>query len=355
MSPGRFGRAAAPWRWLAILASLALLAWVLREVDWESFADVIATADIRPLLLLPFVAIGEQLVRAVKWRYMLHPVCRVGVWRLFGAIMAGYFANFVVPARVSPLVRAWLIARLENQPVGTVLATVALDRLVDGLVFVPFAVAAALTVSFPVQTERVEVGLLWAAAASLLAFVVLLLGLVAVRRRADRLAEAVARWLPARAASPVSAFVRRFADGVVWPDEAWRRGAIVFASIVMKLIAVSWFVLAGLAFGIVLTPMDYVFLMVFLGFLIVLAGTLGLVGGFTAGAVFALGGFGVPAETALAMTLAVQTTTLVTVTAAGLGALWKQGIRLSDLPARRAAAEVPGDKVRDAEAPGDEA
>lgn len=348
MSPKRPGRAFARWRWLAIVASLALLAWVLRGVDFESFVDVVAAADVRPLLLLPVVAIVEQLVRAVKWQLMLQPVCRVGIWRLFGAIMAGYFANFVVPARISPLVRAWLIARLENQPVGTVLATVALDRLIDGLVFVAIAVSVALMVSFPVQTERVEVGLLWGAGASLLAFVALLLALLAVRRHADRLAEIVARRLPARAATPTSAFVRRFADGVVWPRETWRQVAIVFASIVMKVIAVSWFVFAGLAFGIVLAPMDYVFLMVFLGFLVVLAGTLGLVGGFTAGAVFVLGGFGVPAETALAMTLAVQTTTLVTVTATGLGALWKQGVRLSDLRLRRAAVEVP-------EPPGDAA
>lgn len=320
------------WRWLGLLAGAILLVWVLRGVDPARLAELFAAADYRALLLLPVVAIAEQLVRAVKWRIMLHPVCRVGVGRLFGAIMAGYFANLVIPARVSPLVRAWLIARLEKLRLGTVLATVALDRLIDGLVFVVFGLAAALLVRFPVQTERVEEGLLWATTGSLFAFLALIVVLLAMRRRPDRFA-AVARRLPARVAPRVAGFIESFADGVVIPDARWRQAAIILASAVIKLIAVSWFVFAGFAFGVVLAPMEYVFLMVFLGFLVILGGMLGLVGGFTAGAVFALDGFGVPTETALAMVLVVQATAILTVSITGLGALWVQGVKLSDLRA----------------------
>ena len=81
--------------------------------------------------------------------------------------------------------------------------------------------------------------------------------------------------------------------------------------------------------GVALTPEGYLFVMVFLGFLVILAGTLRIVGGFTAGAVFVLEGLGVEVEKALAMTLIVQAATLSTVALCGAAALWAQGLTLT--------------------------
>ena len=330
-------RKATRWRWFGAAAGLLLLAWVLRDLDLDRLLAVLAGADYRPLLVLPVVAVAEQLIRAVKWQQMLHPLRPIGIGRLFGAIMAGYFANLVIPVRVSPLVRAWLIARLENMRVGTILATVALDRLIDGLVFIIFAAAAVVFVRFPDETGRVEMGLLWGSALSLVVFAGLILCLIALKRGVGtRFAARLLRWLPARLATPIAEFVRFFRVGIVFPAEARRRFVILLASVAMKFVAVTWFLWAGLAFGVVLTPMDYVFLMVFLGFLAILTGALGLLGGFTAGAVFALGGFGIAVETGLAMALVVQATMMLTFAVIGLGALWIQGLRLGDLLRGRA-------------------
>ncbi|MCZ6608021.1 MAG: lysylphosphatidylglycerol synthase transmembrane domain-containing protein [Alphaproteobacteria bacterium] len=131
------------WRWVGVAAGLLLLAWVLRDFDLSRFRRAVAAAHIWPLFLLPVATVAEQLLRALKWRQMLYPLRPVRVWRLFGAIMAGYLANLAAPVRVSPFVRAWLIARLEGLSASTVLATVALDRLIDGLVFVGFTATAS--------------------------------------------------------------------------------------------------------------------------------------------------------------------------------------------------------------------
>ena len=121
-------------------------------------------------------------------------------------------------------------------------------------------------------------------------------------------------------------FVDAFVDGVVWPKERWRAAIVVVASVLIKLVAVSYFVWAGLAFDAALRPSDYLFLMVFLGFLLFVSGMLKIVGGFTAGTVFALELLGVNLETALAMTLIVQAMTIVTVAACGAVSLWAQGV-----------------------------
>src|SRR5947208_1442423 len=81
-----------------------------------------------------------------------------------------------------------------------------------------------------------------------------------------------------------------------------------------------------LALGVALQPAEYLFLMVFLGFSVILGHFLRLAGGFTIAAVFALGLFRVPNEEALAMTLVVQASNLLSVAVVGALALWAQGI-----------------------------
>ena len=320
------------WRWLGAAAGLVLLAWVLRDLDPSRFLAILAKAEIWPLLLLPAATVLEQLLRAFKWRQMLYPLRPVGTWRLFGAIMAGYLANLAAPVRVSPLVRAWLIARLEALRTSTLLATVALDRLIDGIVFVAFTALALELVRFPDASGAIREGLRWGALGSLGVFSGSIAALVAFSRRRNRATAARLRligWLPRRWRDPVWDFIRHFFEGVVWPTEAWRGAAIVTTSIAIKIVAISYFLWAGLAFGVVLTPEGYIFVMVFLGFLVILAGTLRIVGGFTAGAVFVLEGLGVEVEKALAMTLIVQAATLSTVAISGAAALWAQGMTLT--------------------------
>ena len=103
------------------------------------------------------------------------------------------------------------------------------------------------------------------------------------------------------------------------------------ASVAIKMIAMTHFLWAGLAFGVVLRPADYVFLVVFLGFLIILTRFARIPGGFFFGAIFALDLLDVGEEPSLAMVLAVQMSSLLTVAGIGAFALWRQGITLSTL------------------------
>src|SRR6266446_1794444 len=74
---------------------------------------------------------------------------------------------------------------------------------------------------------------------------------------------------PFRLAAPLRRVAASFAEGIIWPREAWRGGAILLASVLIKLFAATQFLGAGLAFGIRLYPAEYLFLMVFLGFLVI--------------------------------------------------------------------------------------
>lgn len=318
----------------AAVLGAAALAWLLWGVDFGRLGIVIAHANIRYLLLVPLAIVLEQLVRAWKWRQLLYAIRPVGVLRLFGAIMAGYLGGLLIPLGASPVPRSWLIARLQRLRMSAVLATVAVDRLIDGVLFSIFVVVALALAVFPDPSGNIRLGLIVGGVGGLILSTLLLTVLARYKRetrRADDWSMRLAGRLPERLAAPAARVMQSFADGIVWPRAPWRGVGIVLASILIKLIAITHFLWAGLAFGVVLRPADYVFLIVFLGFLVILAHFARIPGGFFIGAVFALRLLGVAEEQAVAMAVVVQFASLLTVAGVGALALWLHGIALGDL------------------------
>ncbi|MBX9592711.1 MAG: flippase-like domain-containing protein [Hyphomonadaceae bacterium] len=315
--------------WVGTLLGLAALAWVLRRFELNRFLAHVAEADARFLVLIAFAIMAEQLVRAWKWRQLLSPLRKgIGVFRLFGAIMAGYLLAIVVPFGFGTVARSWLVARREDLMFAAVLATVALDRLTDGLVFAALVPLALALVAFPDPSGGIRAGLLWGGAGSFALLVAAAAALIVYRRDVlapdGRLLRLASR-LPPRWADTIRGQATFFADGVVWPGEVWRGAGIILASVLIKLLAVTHFLWAGLAFGVTLQPAEYLFVIVFLGFLIIIGHFLRMLGGFVVGSIFVLGLFGVAPEPALAMVLAVQGASLLSVGAIGALALWRQG------------------------------
>lgn len=327
-------------RWLSVLGGLvglAGLAWILAGLDYGRLRTIVAEAEPGFLLLVPLAIAAEQLVRAWKWGRLVDPLRRIPTLRLFGAIMAGYLANLLVPLGMSPLVRSWLVAKLEGLTMTAVLATVAVDRLIDGIVFVGIVALVVLFAAFPDQGGEIRLGLALGGAGSLLVFVLLVF---ALRRHRRQVAQGggwlmrLADRLPARLVGRGQALLVSFAEGVVWPPEPRRQIAIVAASVVIKLLAASHFLWAGLAFGVLLRPFEYLFLLAFLGFLIILTHVARIPGGFIVGSVFALGLLGVGDELALAMVMVLITANIAVIGVIGAFTLWRHGIILAEVRIR---------------------
>lgn len=322
--------------WIGGLIGSVALALVLRRLDLNRFFIVLAGADVWFLALVPLTVMGEQLVRGWKWRQLLYNLRPIGTLRLFGAIMAGYLLATIVPFGFGTVARSWLVARREDLTLAAVLATVALDRLTDGIVFACLVPVALLLVSFPDPGGSIRAGLTWSAVAS---FIILALLLVILSRyglpalsEGGWLARLLAR-LPPRFELPVRRLSTSFAAGGAWPRQTWRGIGVVLVSVVIKLFAATHFLWAGLALGVMLRPGQYLFLIVFLGFLVILGHFARVAGSFVIGAVFVLALFGVAEEEALAMVLVVEASNLLSVAGVGALSLSRQGVALSGLRA----------------------
>jgi len=330
--------------WSLAGAGVAILgfAWIVQRLDFAELQATLARGDPLLLVIVPLAVMAEQLVRAWKWRQILHSLRPVGTLRLFGAIMAGYLANLLVPLGLSPLVRSWLVARLEALTMSSVLASVAIDRLVDGIVFAALVLFVVAFAVFPDPGGDIQFGLVVGASGSGAAIVTALALLWMHKRASARGVGWVLRTvdrLPRRFVARARSLAISFAEGIVWPAEPWRGAAIVGASILIKIIAASHLFWAGLAFGIQLEPFAYLVLLAILGFIVILAHVARVPGGFIIGAVFALGLFGVGEERAVAMVTVVFTSSMLAIGVVGAFTLWRHGVTLGELTTRR----VPND------------
>ncbi len=329
--PGSFVRWILPV--FGAVVALVLLFWLYRDLDFERFLFTITRVKFAWLVVLLGAILLEQLIRGWKWRQILFDLKPISSVRLFGAILAGYGVAILIPLGISPLVRSWLIARLEGLRWAAVLMTSAIERFLDGIIFALFAAIVAMIGEIPAIDGNLRSGLAVAGALNLLIFSLLLYLLFVSRallaREDTRLSRSI-DWLAAKGGTRLDGFRQALREGIIWPGQRRRQLAAVAASVLMKLVAVTHFLWAGLAVGIVLAPFDYLFLMVFTGFAMVLARFIRIPGGFVIGAGFALKLLGVGDEQALAMILLNQTITVIVMVGPGLLFLWRSGVDLRD-------------------------
>jgi len=321
------------WRWVIPVAgagmALVLLFALYRNLDLARLVAALAAADARWLIALAATILLEQFIRGFKWRQILFDLKPISSGRLFGAILAGYGAATLVPLGISPLVRSWLVARMEQLRVASVLVTAAIERFIDGIIFALIAGLVAVVGQVPSVEGNLRTGLAVAGALALALFAALLWVLF---RSRDTLARSDARIsqfidrIVAKGGAWLEGLRAAIGDGIVWPRSQVRQAAIILASVAMKAVSATHFLWAGLSVGVVLGAFDYIFLMVFAGFAMVVSRFIRVPGGFVIGSAFALKLLGVPDEQALVMIVFNHVMSITLVVGIGLVVLWQSGL-----------------------------
>lgn len=314
--------------------AIGVLFWLYQDLDFARFLAELTMARPVWILVLGATILAEQWLRGWKWRQILHDVKPISTRRLFGAILAGYGVGALIPLGISPLVRSWLIARLEGLRLASVLVTAAIERFIDGIVFGLIVAVVAIVGRIPSSEADLRLGLGVAGGLNLALFAGLLWLLFRAREalsrpdsRTARVIERVAKMGGARFAELRAAI----AEGITWPRARARQIGIVAASFAMKAVAASHFLWAGLALGVRLELFDYLFLLVFAGFALVLARFIRVPGGFVIGSAYALKLIGVADEQALAMIMFNNVVSLLLMVGIGGIVFWRSGVEISSL------------------------
>lgn len=319
---------AATWRyrtWLTsavgIAISVALLWWAARGLDLGSVLDRIAGLPKVPVLLCVVLATISFPLRAVRWRSLLpgpagEPLPLGPAWH---GVAIGFMANGLLLLRAGEIIRGFVIARLAGVRLTAAWASIAVERVFDGMALVALMVGA-LAIS-PIPEGATFAGrpasqfVMLVAAVSLTAFAA---GALILFRPGwfRRLIALLVPWKGV--ATKLNAVVDGVRDGVSVLGEPRRLGATVFWSLtIWGINAVSFLVLFR-AFGIELGLAPALVMQTAIIFGIAVPSSPGFVGVFEAAVVVSLGLYGVDRDTAFAYAITYHAATFLPITLLGL-------------------------------------
>lgn len=133
--------------WIGLAVTLGFLYLFLRKVNFSEIGDALRMANyiyILPALAAYFIGVW---FRAVRWRYLLKPIHSTSSAKLFPVVVIGYMANNILPFRTGELVRAYIMGEKERLSKMSILGSIVVERIFDGLALL-FFVAIVMLLPF---------------------------------------------------------------------------------------------------------------------------------------------------------------------------------------------------------------
>jgi uncharacterized protein (TIRG00374 family) len=230
--------------WLITLGALYL---AFRGVQWEEFWAQLNSAQVSFILLAVVLTTASYWLRAARWP-LLFPEVYFPLLSSWKVLVLGFFMNNVLPARAGELVRAHVGAKVLSKPRTLVLATVASERLADGLTISLFFVAIIGFIGRGSLDPRIADNLLIVS----YLFAAIGLGVIVVLSMKDSIASLLERFsakLNRKASSYALSRVQIFIDGLS-PLRAPRRAlAIALWSVLIWSVELAAFASVAKAFG----------------------------------------------------------------------------------------------------------
>lgn len=322
---------------------MALLWWALHDVPLSTVAAHVRGA--RPLPLLASIAIATLTfpVRTARWRYLLRLEGeKLAFGPLWHATAIGFMANNLLPARAGEFARAFAAGRLTGVPFSTALASVVVERIMDGIAMVSLMTIAIALGDFEGTTIG-GISIVGITTGAALFFAVALVLAMAVVHW-PRPALAAARWvflriLPARLAERALQLAQGVLAGLDALRSLPRFAAVAGWSLLVWWVYAASFWLCFQAFGIQIPWSAPFLLQGLIGFGVAIPSSPGFFGPFEAVTRATLGLYGVNPGQAVSLAVAYHLGTFVPITVLGLWSLSRAHLHLADLKREREAAE----------------
>lgn len=331
--------------WLGLAVSAVFLAWALRGLRLESVWQAARRAELAwliPGVVAYFIGVW---VRAWRWSYLLRPLGRVSTRSAFPLVAIGYMGNNLYPARLGEILRAYILRRRTGIAVSASLATVVVERALDGLVMLGFVFlnlpelgrVAGQGGGGTGLTERIY-PLAVLGAVVFLGATAVFLALAVFPRAAGRALDRVSRLLPEGLRPKGRALAERFLAGLGSLRSPAAAAMLLVTSALIWLLETGkyWFVMHAFPFQV-----SFFALMLMNG-IVNLATTIpsapGYLGTFDAPGVAVLTAAGVAADVAAAYTLVLHAALWLPITALGAYYLGRESVSVRQV--RRELAET---------------
>ena len=322
--------------WLGLFASalfLGLLAW---RVDLGGTVRALKEANY--LFVVPGLGfyVVALVFRTVRWQIMLRPLRSVAFTRLFPVMVVGYMANNLLPVRLGELVRSYYVGQREDVSKSAALATIVVERVLDGVTLLLFLVVASVLLPGTglVRDLASDAGvpllvLVGAMTAPFVAVVALLVVLVRWPEWLLRQVSLGAGLLPGGGQARVTEMAALFVSGLAVLRDSRRLGSLLLLSLPVWLGEAAMYLVIGYGFGLT-SPLGGIGVMAVAMLAVAATSNLALtlpasqggIGPFEFFAAATLVVLGVQQEVAAAYAVVLHVALLVPVTLLGVVYLW---------------------------------
>ena len=319
------------WRiWVGVAISAIFVYWAVGQVrDFSSVENALARANylyVVPALVAYFFGVW---LRSVRWHFLLRPMKRIRVDRLFPVVAIGYMANDVLPARLGEVVRSYVLGEREQVSKATAFGTIFVERAFDGLAMLVFIGAVGLFVPFDSSLQSI----FRVAGAFFVAVVVLFFVVASNKGRALALMRRALLVLPESARVSAERLGESFIGGL----DAMQSGRLMAITFVLSLGAwlaeATMYYLVALGFQLTLGFQAYVLTTAVANLGTMIPSSPGYVGTFDALALVSLKLFGANPEAALSYVFALHIVLLGPISLLGFYYLWRLGFSLQAVTA----------------------
>lgn len=310
-----------------LVFSLVFMVLAARKVDWTRVLLSIRPAHGAWLLAGLAGTLATYLLFALRWRMIARKAFALRTSEAFHYIMIGYLANVVMPLRLGDVARGVLAARETGARTVTVLATMALERILDVAAILLLALLVSWKMAIPDPVRLAAISFAWAVAVAVLLFFSLLLLPETLKAKLLAMGER----MPERPLAFARGLARQFKAGV---------GSLLDAALLARCVGLSllaWGTFSGTtlfflyAFSFDLPWPAAVFVVVVVNLGSAIPSSPGFIGVYHYLVVLALGVWAVPKSEALGYALATHGLNLLFYMAVGGACLWHKGLRLGQL------------------------
>jgi uncharacterized protein (TIRG00374 family) len=325
------------WRALVgIGLSIVLLYFAFRNMDFRKVRDEIRTID--PLLLVLATALCTFVfwLRAWRWKSILEPLKPDIPFRSrFSSVAIGFAGNNLLPARIGEFLRVYALSRQERVTIVGSLASLVMERLLDGIMVIGFLFISMGLPNFPEMHIKPNIdypAIATGAGIVILTAIVILLLLVIFPHKAVSGMERIAQFLPKRVRRPLIDALEAFLTGVAILRKPLLLARAGFWSIVIWMVNAAGFYFAFRAFHIDLPFSAALFFQSVVALAVSIPSGPAFVGVYHYAAITVLAAlWAVPEPRAAAYAITYHLAGFIPITAIGLYYGWRIGLSLGEV------------------------
>lgn len=219
----------------------AALVWVFHDFHADALVQNITRINWGWIIAAVVLDILSYLCQGLRWRLLLLPRGKISSLRTTQAIYIGLFTNEIVPMRLGEVVRAYLISRWLSADFFSIIPSIMVERLFDGIWL---ALGTALIAMFvPLPRDLLDAGDILGVFMLIAVFLFLFI-IFRKKNTNPEKSRILSRWKPIRF---LSSLMEKVTGGLREIGISWSFYAAFAVSLLMLLfqILAFWFVMLG--------------------------------------------------------------------------------------------------------------